>query len=40
MEPIVGLGFETQGSKGFTNKYPMGIDIFNLQGLKVLLETP
>jgi len=29
---VVGLGFQTQGSKGFNNKYPIDADIFNLQG--------
>jgi hypothetical protein len=39
MEPIVGLGFHTQGLKGFTNKYPICVNIFNIQGLnKVSLE--
>ena len=38
---VVDLGFQTQGLKRFTNKYPIGVDIFNLQELKkVSLEKP
>jgi hypothetical protein len=37
----VGSGFQTQGSKGFTNKYHIGVNIFNIQGLnKVSFKAP
>jgi len=38
--PLVGSRFQTQGSKGFTNKCPICVIIFNIQRLnKVSLET-